>query len=78
MQFENNDNYLGSVRLTDITRQFGTPVYMYDAVTMTDQFKRLQKAFSSINVKIKYACKALINVSVLKHFKILERNSMQF
>lgn len=58
-------------QLTEIAEQYGTPVYVYDAAVMTRQFNRLKNAFSGIDVKIKYACKALTNISVLKHFKNL-------
>ncbi|MBC8173122.1 MAG: diaminopimelate decarboxylase [Chitinophagales bacterium] len=69
MILQNNDYYLGDVKLTDITNEFDTPVYVYDANTMTRQFDRLKNAFPDVDVKIKYACKALTNISVMKHFK---------
>lgn len=71
MQLKNNDYYSGDVRLLDIAEEHGTPVYVYDAQIMTTQFNRLKKAFEKVDVKIKYACKALTNIAVLKHFKSL-------
>ena len=71
MQLKNNDYYSGDVRLLDIAEEHGTSVYVYDAQIMTTQFNRLKKAFDKVDVKIKYACKALTNISVLKHFKSL-------
>ena len=71
MQLKNNDYYSGDVRLLDIAEEHGTPVYVYDAQIMTTQFNRLKKAFDKVDVKIKYACKALTNIAVLKHFKSL-------
>ncbi|MFN0276004.1 MAG: diaminopimelate decarboxylase [Chitinophagales bacterium] len=71
MELQNNDYFLGGVKLTDVAKEFGTPVYVYDANTMTRQFNKLKNAFRDVNVKIKFACKALTNISVMKHFKSL-------
>ncbi len=57
------------IALTDIAEQFGTPVYVYDAEKITGQIQRLRGAFSKINIRIKYAAKALTNISILKLIK---------
>jgi diaminopimelate decarboxylase len=54
------------VKLTEIAEQFGTPLYVYDAEKIVRQIKRLRDAFSKTNVRVKYAAKALTNVSILK------------
>ncbi len=56
-------------QLISIASEYGTPVYVYDAATITSQYQRLQSAFAGGNVKIFYACKALTNVNILKHIK---------
>ena len=56
-------------QLIAIAGEYGTPVYVYDAETITSQYQRLQSAFAGGNVKIFYACKALTNVNILKHIK---------
>lgn len=71
LTLQNGNYYFGSVKLTDIANQYGTPVYVYDAAIMTRQFNRLKNAFPDIDLKIKYACKALTNISVMQHFKEL-------
>ncbi|MBC8046121.1 MAG: diaminopimelate decarboxylase [Fimbriimonadaceae bacterium] len=71
MHLQNNNYYLGGVKLSDVANEFGTPVYVYDASIMTDQFNKLKSAFKDVDVKIKYACKALTNIAVMKHFKNL-------
>lgn len=58
-------------QLTGIAKEFGTPVYVYDANIMTNQYQKLTDAFSGVALKIKYACKALTNISVLQHFQNL-------
>jgi diaminopimelate decarboxylase len=69
MEIKNNAFYAGGVKLTDVASEFGTPVYVYDANKITQQYKRLIKAFKPIDIKIKYACKALNNTAVLKLLK---------
>lgn len=63
--------FAGSYRIQDISlgdlaRQFGTPLYVYDGQKIVQQLKALKTAFSASDVKIKYAAKALTNISVLK------------
>ena len=55
--------------LITIVEQYGAPVYVYDANTIIAQYTRLKKAFNPIDVKIKYACKALNNSAILKLLK---------
>jgi diaminopimelate decarboxylase len=55
--------------LLEIANEFGTPVYVYDANKIVAQYKRLKNAFQPLNVKIKYACKALNNSTILKLLK---------
>lgn len=58
--------------LLKIAKDFGSPVYVYDADTITNQYKRLTKAFGKVkNLKLNYAVKALSNISVLKLFNTL-------
>ncbi|RNL95081.1 diaminopimelate decarboxylase [Sinomicrobium pectinilyticum] len=53
--------------LLHIAREFGNPVYVYDAEKIISQYQRLTGAFSKVkNLKINYAAKALSNISVLK------------
>jgi len=54
-------------QLTDIANEFGTPVYVYHAERIGDQYKKLQKAFKNCNARFFYACKSLTNVNVLKY-----------
>ena len=53
--------------LLQIAKDYGSPVYVYDAHKMETQYKRLTSAFSNVkHLKINYAAKALTNISVLK------------
>ena len=54
--------------LLDVARDFGSPVYVYNAQQMEAQYKRLTKSFEKVkSVKIHYAVKALSNPNVLRY-----------
>jgi diaminopimelate decarboxylase len=58
--------------LLKIAKDFGSPVYVYDADKITKQYKRLTQAFSKVkHLRLNYAVKALSNISVLKLFNTL-------
>lgn len=58
--------------LLQIAEDFGSPVYVYNAETITNQYKRLTSAFNKVKqLRINYAVKALSNISVLKLLKSL-------
>lgn len=56
-------------QLADIAEEFGTPVYVYHAEKIKSQYERLTAAFSGINAKFFYACKALTNINILRYIK---------
>ncbi|WP_298894231.1 diaminopimelate decarboxylase [uncultured Psychroserpens sp.] len=58
--------------LLQIAKDFGSPVYVYDAEKIKSQYKRLTSAFGKVKqLKLNYAVKALSNVSILKLFNQL-------
>jgi len=60
-------NYkIQDIDVADLARTFGTPLYVYDGNKIIQQFKTLRNAFSASDIKIKYAAKALTNLTVLK------------
>lgn len=65
---------LSSIQLIAIAKQFGTPVYVYNANRITEQYERLTTAFKGSDVRFFFASKALTNVNVLKHIKSLGCN----
>src|SRR5262245_6569261 len=60
--------------LANIAREFGTPVYVYHAEKIKEQYQKLSEAFKNNNTVFFYACKALTNVSVLRYIKNLGAN----
>ena len=58
--------------LLQIAKDYGSPIYVYNAEKMISQYKRLTNAFNNVNqLKLNYAAKALSNISVLKLFNSL-------
>src|SRR5688572_27759250 len=54
-------------QLQQLANDFGTPLYVYHAEKIKEQFEKLQKAFPGTSSRFFYACKALTNVNVLKY-----------
>lgn len=69
MQIKDNQYQVQGISLVDLAKTYGTPLYVYDGQKILDQVALLQKAFSSVNMKIKYATKALSNINILKLLK---------
>lgn len=69
MELKNGQYQVGGVNLTDVAAEFGTPVYVYHAEKILSQYERLKNAFGDTKLKMKYACKSLNNINVLKLLK---------
>jgi diaminopimelate decarboxylase len=54
------------INVLDLAQQYGTPLYVYDGEKIAQQIKTLRNAFSDTEIKVKYAAKALTNISILK------------
>jgi diaminopimelate decarboxylase len=61
-------------QLTAIADEFGTPLYIYHAERIAEQYQKLKEAFANQDVVIFYACKALTNIHVLSYIKSLGAN----
>jgi diaminopimelate decarboxylase len=57
------------ISFEDLARDFGTPLYVYDGARIVQQLSNLKNAFSENDVRIKYAAKALTNLSILRLLK---------
>jgi diaminopimelate decarboxylase len=57
---------LSKEQLINVANEFGTPVYVYHAEKIAEQYKKLQTAFSKCDAKFFYACKSLTNINILK------------
>ncbi|MBL7712694.1 MAG: diaminopimelate decarboxylase [Chitinophagaceae bacterium] len=65
------ENQLSNEQLIAAAQQFGTPLYVYHAEKITEQYNKLSHAFSGHPTRFFYACKALTNINILKHLKSL-------
>ena len=71
MELINGQYEIGGVSVLELCKEFGTPLYVYDAAVIERQYNKLINAFPNRNLKISYACKALTNISILKFIKNL-------
>lgn len=68
MELKNGKYTFGDADLLEVAQRFGTPLYVYDENTLVKQYQRLVNAFKGVNLRIKYACKALSNLEILRLF----------
>ncbi len=62
-----NDRYtIQGLDLLNIVSEFGNPLYVYDAAKIGQQIDSIKSAFPGVKLKIKFACKSLTNISILK------------
>jgi diaminopimelate decarboxylase len=62
---------LTNEQLVAIADEFGTPVYVYHAEKIAEQYRKLTDAFKQYPTRFFYACKALSNVNILKYMHSL-------
>jgi diaminopimelate decarboxylase len=57
--------------LLESAARYGTPLYVYSADIIKKKFNALHTALSGTKHRIKFACKSLTNISVLKYMQTL-------
>lgn len=62
---------LSHEQLNQIAREFGTPLYVYYAERIKEQYERLEDAFAGVNTRFFYAAKALTNLNILSYIKTI-------
>lgn len=62
---------LDHAALTKLATEFGTPLYVYHAEKIKEQYQKLTGAFAAQDVVFYYACKALTNINILKYINNL-------
>ena len=60
---------LSYAELNAAAQQFGTPLYVYHAEKIEQQYQNLLTHFSATQTRFFYACKALTNIHILKVIK---------
>lgn len=71
MELKNGKYHIDSTAVEDLCAKYDTPLFVYDAAHMSKQYECLKGAFGDLDLRLNYACKALTNINVLKHFKEL-------
>jgi diaminopimelate decarboxylase len=65
-KLKNNNLYCERIKVEDLARRFGTPLYVYSYNTLVSHFTKLKEAFKSVNPLICYSVKANSNLTILK------------
>jgi len=58
---------LSNQQLLQIAQEFSTPVYVYHAEKIKEQYEKLASGFSVVDARFFFACKALTNINILKY-----------
>lgn len=56
-------------QLIALANEFGTPLYVYHADRIREQYHKLLSAFEGADVRFFYAAKALTNINILRYIK---------
>ena len=68
LAYRGNDLFLEDVRLSDLTRQHGTPLFVYSKAAMLSALGAYQRGFAGRKVQICYAMKANPALGVIQVF----------
>jgi diaminopimelate decarboxylase len=66
MKLTSQEYQIQGLSVLDICQKYEAPLYLYDGNKMIEQVQLLQTAYQTLPLKIKFAAKALTNISVLK------------
>ncbi|MEO5905530.1 MAG: diaminopimelate decarboxylase, partial [Saprospiraceae bacterium] len=61
------NNVIPSSRLLSLATQYGLPLFVYDADTISRQINILKETFAVPSLEIRYASKAQNTIGILKH-----------
>jgi len=65
-RYKNNELYCESQDVREIARSVGTPFYLYSHNTLVDHFRKIEKAFKSVDPLICFSMKANSNTAVCR------------
>lgn len=64
--YRHNNLYCESVKVAELARRYGTPLYIYSKLTILDHYRKIKDSFASLNPLICYSMKANSNSAILK------------
>jgi diaminopimelate decarboxylase len=65
-EYKNNKFFCEEIEISEISKKFSTPFYLYSASQFSDNFSKIKNSFSSENVNICFAVKSCPNIAILK------------
>jgi diaminopimelate decarboxylase len=71
MELTNGQYQIQGIDLLELCKKQGTPIYVYDAERIEKQLSKITRPFKEVDLKIKYAAKALTNQAILRLMKRL-------
>ena len=66
--YHGNQLHVEQVRLSDLARQYGTPLFVYSSAAMLSALAAYQRGFSGRNAQVCYAMKANSSLAILQLF----------
>lgn len=66
MTIRRNKLYLGGISAEELTRKFGSPLYVYEEKILKEKYLELSRAITYARTRIFYACKANTNPEIMK------------
>jgi diaminopimelate decarboxylase len=63
------DTRIGRWSVSALASAFGTPLYMYDAVTLRENAREVREAFAPLGARVSFAAKACSTIGVLRSFQ---------
>lgn len=65
-EIKNNELHAENISITELAKEYGTPLYIYSAATLRRHFEAFDSAFTGLDHMTCYSVKANSNLSVLK------------
>ena len=66
MKLNNNKYHIGKINILELSNNYGSPLYVYNGHKIEEQYDKIVSAFNQCPLKVKYACKALTNINILR------------
>lgn len=71
MEYKNGEYEFCGVRARDLVKHYNSPIYVYEADTIEEQYNQLKQAFRNVNHRVLYACKSNTNLNILSFLREL-------
>jgi len=72
MRYLKNNLFIENIKVDNLAKKFGTPIYCYSYTQLKDNIKKFKKSFSSFSPLICFAVKSNTNVSLIKEIRKLD------